>query len=125
MRPGLAVAAMTTIPVAGCGGGSTSREDDVKAVSIQFVEAILDERNGLACALTTNVGDCIAGLALAQGFLGEGGVEAVLGDNWRDELENADVTFHDDDRATIEPITGLEPIELVRQDGKWLIAYDD
>ena len=125
MRSGFVVAAMTTTLVVGCGGSATSREDEVRSLSFQFVEALLDERNGVACALTTNVGDCIAGLALAQGFLGEGGVEAVLGDHWRDDLKNADVTFHDDNHATIAPITGLEPIELVREDGKWLIVYDD
>ena len=98
----------------------------MRAVSIDFVEAIIEERNGEACALTTNVEECLTGLIFAAGFLGEGGLEAILGDNWREELEEADVTFTDDAHATVAPILNEdEPTMLVRQDGKWLIVVEE
>jgi hypothetical protein len=55
---------------------------------------------------------------LAQRFLEEGGYEALLGDDWREKLESAQVTFADEDHASIPPLVPDEeegPAELVRQ----------
>jgi hypothetical protein len=97
----------------------------VKRVSADFIEATIDGRNGEACALTTDAGKCLGALVLAEGFLGEGGYEALLGDDWREKLEAAEVTFADDDHATIAPITKDDGNELVREDGKWLIVFEE
>ena len=112
----------------GCGGDSpsSSPEQEVKAITAQFLEAAIDGRNGEACALTTNVGECLGGLVLAEGFLGEGGFEAVLGEDWREKLDSAQVTFADDDHATVAPLTSEDdPTELVREDGEWLIVVEE
>ncbi len=91
-----------------------------------FLEAMIDDRTGEACALTTDAGECLGALVLAQGFVGEGGFEALLGDDWREELEAADVTFADDDHASLAPISeDDEGTELVREDGDWLIVFDE
>ena len=122
----LVVAATVAVCLAGCGGGSSSPEEDTKAVVTDFLEALIDDRNGEACALTTDPGECIGALALAKGFVGEGGFEALLGDDWREELDAADVTFTDDDHATIAPLAADDdPTELVREDGEWLIVYEE
>jgi hypothetical protein len=108
------------------GPGTSSPEQEVKKVAAEFLEAAIDGRNGEACALTTKVEKCLGGLVLAASFLGEGGFEAVLGDDWREQLESAEVTFADDDHATIPPIgSDNEPTELVREDGEWLLVYED
>lgn len=122
------LAATLAVCLAGCGraGGSSSPEEDAKAVVTDFLEAVIDDRNGEACALTTDPGECIGALALAKGFVGEGGFEALLGDDWREELDAADVTFTDDDHLTIAPLTAEDdPTKLVREDGEWLIVYEE
>jgi hypothetical protein len=116
--------------VAGCGGGgggdSGSSEDEVKDVTTDYLEAILAEENGRACALTTSPQDCLGQLALAQGFLGEGGFEALLPEDWRDRLDEAEVTFADDDHATIGALSSDDdPTELVREEGRWLIVVEN
>ena len=100
----------------------------MKAVSADFLQAAIDERNGEACALTTDPGKCLGALALAKRFLGEGGYEALLGEDWRERLNAASVTFADDDHATIAPFTKNDESDtnkLVREDGKWLIVVED
>jgi hypothetical protein len=64
---------------------------------------------------------------LAGGLLGEGGFEAALGDDWRKRLEAAEVTFADDDHATIAPFTENEEegSQLVREDDEWLIVFEE
>jgi hypothetical protein len=117
------------VGVAGCGGdgGSSSPEEEVKDTVAQFLEYAIDGENGRACALTTDTETCLSGLLLAGGFLGEGGLEAVLGEDWRAQLENAEVTFADDDHASVPPLTPEEesPTELVREDGEWLIVVEE
>lgn len=87
------------VGLAACGedGGSASPEEDVKHTVSEFIEALIAGQSGKACAMTTDVETCLSGLVAAQGFLGEGGYEALLGEDWRDELENVEVTFADDD----------------------------
>ena len=82
---------------------------------------------GARARMTTNVDECLSGLMLAQGFLGEGGFEAALGDDWREQLENAEVTFADDNHASVPPLTPDEegPTELVREDGEWRIVVEE
>jgi hypothetical protein len=109
------------------GGGSASPEDEVKDTVTEFLEAAIEGENGRACAMTTDVDECLSGLMLAEGFLGEGGLEAVLGDDWREQIENAEVTFTDDNHASLPPITPDEegPTELVREDGEWRIVVEE
>jgi hypothetical protein len=123
----LGAALVLVISACGGGSGSSSPEDDVKEVSADFIEALIDGENGRACAMTTDPETCLGGLVLAQGFLGEGGFEALLGDDWRENLENAEVTFADDDHASVPPLTPDEegPTELVREDGEWLIVVEE
>lgn len=122
----LAVAIVAVVGVTACGGGSSSPEDDVKQVTADFLEAMIAERNGVACALTTDVGECLAALALAGGIVGEGGLEALLGEDWRERLDAADVTFADDDHATIAPLNNEDDgTDLVRKDGEWLIVFEE
>jgi hypothetical protein len=126
----VSVAATVLLVVTGCGGGDGgggSPEEEVKRVAREFLEAVIDDRNGEACALTTEPSECLTGLVLAKGFIGEGGYEALLGDDWREELDAADVTFAGDDHATIAPFTedDDEGTELVRQDDEWLIVSED
>jgi hypothetical protein len=114
--------------VAGCGGGdgAGSAEDEIKDTTAEFLEAVIDGRNGEACALTTDPGQCVGQLALAQGFLGEGGFEALLGEDWRDELDAAEVEFADEDHATIPPLSpDDDPTTLVQRDGRWLIVVEE
>jgi hypothetical protein len=118
--------AVLVLAVSACGGGgSASPEGEVKDTVTEFLEAAIDGDNGRA--MTTDVDECLGGLVLAQGFLGEGGFEAVLGDDWREQIENAEVTFADEDHASVPPITPDEegPTELVRQDGEWLIVVEE
>ena len=83
-------------------------------------------RNGEACALTTDPGQCVGALAVAQGFLGEGGYEALLGEDWREKLEAAEVTFADDDHATIAPLVADDsPTKLIRRGDDWLIVAEE
>jgi hypothetical protein len=114
---------------AGCGGGGGggSAEDEVKDTVADYLEAIIDGRNGEACAMTTDPEECVGALALAQGFLGEGGFEALLGEDWRERLEAAEVTFADDDHATLPPLSPEDesPTELVREDDRWLIVVEE
>jgi hypothetical protein len=63
-------------------GGASSSQEDVKDTVASFVEAMIDEQPGEACAKTTNVEDCLGSLALAQASLGEGGIEALLPSDW-------------------------------------------
>lgn len=120
--------AVLVLVISACGGGSgsSSPEDDVKEVSADFIEALIDGENGRACAMTTDPDTCLSGLVLAQGFLGEGGFEALLGDDWREELEKAEITFTDDNHATVPPLSPDDdgPTQLVREDGEWLIAVE-
>jgi hypothetical protein len=68
----------------------------------------------------------LGALVLAEGFLGEGGYEALLGDDWREKLEAAEVTFADDDHASIPPLNEDDDgTELVREDGEWLIVFEE
>jgi hypothetical protein len=125
----IVLATIVVLALASCGGGAgdaSTPEEDVKAVSADFLEAVIDERNGEACALTTEPGRCLGALVLAQGFAGEGGMEALLGEDWRERLDAAQVTFADEDHATIAPFTkDKDPQDLVREDGDWLIVYKD
>jgi hypothetical protein len=125
----LVLATAIAIAAMGCGGGgsSSSPEEEVKAVTAEFLEAAIDGRNGEACALTTDPSECLGALVLAAGFLGEGGLEATLGEDWRERLEAAEVTFADDDHATIAPFgeDEEEPSPLVREDGEWLIVFEE
>jgi hypothetical protein len=74
----------------------------------------------------TNPTGCLGALVLAEGFLGEGGYEALLGDDWREKLEAAEVTFADDDHASIPPLNEDDDgTELVREDGEWLIVFEE
>jgi hypothetical protein len=114
--------------VASCGGGDSagSPEDEIKDTAAEFWEAVIDGRNGEACALTTDPGKCIGSLALAQGFLGEGGFEALIDEDWREALEAAEVEFADDDHATIPPFSpDDDPTQFVREDGLWLIVFEE
>jgi hypothetical protein len=116
------------IGVSACGGGSSgSPEEQVKDRTVEFTQAVIDGDNGRACAMTTDVDTCLGSLVLAQGFLGEGGFEALLGDDWREQLEQAEVTFADENHASIPPLTEDEkgPTELVREDGEWLIVVEE
>ena len=76
-----------------------------------------------------------------EGFLGEGGFEELLGEDWREELENAEVTFADENHATVRfsareesPANSSEvpsvtaytyTAELVREDGEWLMIVEE
>jgi hypothetical protein len=113
--------------LAGCGGSSSgSPEEEVKDLYVDFVEALIDEETGDACAMTTDVGSCLGAIAFAQGFLGESGYESILPDDWRDSIEDAEVTFSDDDHATIPPLTeDEEPTEFVREEGEWKLVMED
>jgi hypothetical protein len=128
-RISLVLGTTVVLAVTGCGGGggSSSPEEKVKGVSRDFLEAIIEDRNGEACALTTDPGECLTGLVLAKGFVGEGGYEALLGDDWRENLDAAEVTFADEDHATIASFTDEddEGTELVRDDDEWLLVLDD
>jgi hypothetical protein len=31
--------------------------------------------------------------------------EALLGEDWREQLENAEITFADEDHASVQPLT--------------------
>jgi hypothetical protein len=123
----LCLAVVLALGASACGGGSESPEAEVKDTVTEFLEAAIEGQNGRACAMTTDVDECLSGLVLAQGFLGEGGFEAVLGEDWRDELANAEVTFADDDHASVPPLTPDEevPTELVRENGRWLIVIEE
>ena len=120
----LAVATIAVLAFTACGGGrSSSPEEDVKQVTGDFLEAMIDGRNGEACALTTDAGECIGGLVVAGGLVGEGGFEALLGDDWLEKLDAAEVTFADDDHASVAPLSEDDDgTELVRDDGDWLIV---
>ena len=122
MRVVLALTA--ALLVTGCGGSGASPEAEVKDVYADFVEALIAEKNGDACAMTTDVGGCLAAIGLAQGFLGESNFESLMPDDWRDRLENAEVTFSDENHATIPPLPGDDPTEFVRQDGEWKLVWD-
>lgn len=108
------------------GGGSESPEGEVKDTTADFLEAAIDGENGKACALTTDVETCLGQLVAAQGFLGEGGFEALLGEDWREQLENAEITFADAEHASVPPLSpDDEPTELVREEGEWLIVVEE
>lgn len=54
------------------------------------------------------------------------GFEAVLGEDWQEKLDSAEVTFADDDHATIAPWGAEEdPTELVREEGEWLLVSEE
>jgi hypothetical protein len=123
----LSVATVVIVVATACGGGSSSSpEADVKQVAADFIEATIDGRNGVACALTTDPGKCLGALALAAGFVGEGGFAALLGNDWRENLDAAVVTFADDDHASVPPLSDKdEGTELIRKDGEWLIVFEE
>jgi hypothetical protein len=77
--------------------------------------------------MTTDVDTCLSGVVLAQGFLGEGGLEALIGEDWREKLDAAEVTFADENHASIPPLLSDddEGTELVRDDGEWLIVVEE
>lgn len=98
----------------------------MRPVAAEFLEAVIDGRTGEACALTTDSGRCLGALALAEGFLGEGGFEVQLGDDWREKLDVVSVTFAADDHASIPPLNDEDDgTELVREDGEWLIVFEE
>jgi hypothetical protein len=124
---GFAALAAATLLAAGCGGGGGgSSEDEVKDATAGFLGALIDGRNEQACASTTDPEECLGSLVLAQAFLGEGGYEALLGEDWRENLEAAEVTFADENHASVPPLTPDEgPTELAQEDGEWLIVVEE
>jgi hypothetical protein len=124
--PRLLIVLAACLVVAACGGSGGSPEEEVKDVYVDFVEALADEETGDACALTTDVGSCLGAMALAQGFLGESDFESILPDDWREQIDDAEVTFTDDDHATIPPLPGdEEATDFVRVDGDWKLVMED
>jgi hypothetical protein len=121
----VAVATVVVLATACGGGGSSSPEQEVKDVTADFLEAMIDGRNGEACALTTNVDECLRALVLARRFLGEGGMEELIGDDWQEKVDSAEVTFADDNHATFPPLWQDKPTELVREDGEWLLLFEE
>ena len=73
---------------------------------------------------------CLAAV-LALGGAACGGESASqrlsLGEDRREQLENAEITFADEDHASVPPLTPDEegPIELVREDDEWRIVVED
>jgi hypothetical protein len=117
---------VTGIPAAAACGGGSSPEDEIRARAVAFVDAVNDGEDGEACAMTTDPDACQRTIALAEGFLGEDGFEALLPDDWRDQLSDAPVTFSDDRHATMAGLTGEdEPGQFVYEDGEWLIVFED
>ena len=122
------IGAVFVFGVAGCGGsaGPASPEQEVKGTLADFTDAVIDGENGKACAMTTDVETCLGALVLTHGFLGEGGYEAILGDDWREQLENARVEFTDADHASIPPLgSDDDPTEFVREGDRWLIVMEE
>ena len=131
----VAVLATTVIGIAaaGCGGSGASSAEDTEAelqgLMVEYVEYMIDGENGRACAMTTAPEDCAGAMVLAQGFLGEGGLEALLPKDWRDRIEDTPVKVIDADTAELaagdfgEDEEG-EPTRFVREDGDWLMVYE-
>ena len=122
------VAATSVVLVtAGCGdaAGDSATPEEVKAVTRQFFEALIDDRNGEACALTVTPDECLGDLRSLEENLGELDFGELLGDDWRAGLKAAEVTSTGDDSVTITSFTeSVEPITLLRMEGEWLIIWE-
>jgi hypothetical protein len=116
-----------------CGGEDgidmpEAEKDAVREASIDFAAALAAGDDERACAVTTDVELCLETLALAAEYLIDAEFfRLALGENWRDRLRAADVTFSDANHATIAPIMAGDDSEneLVRRGGKWLSVVDE
>jgi hypothetical protein len=117
---------MIVVAVAGCGGDASTPEADVKAASAEFLDALIDDRSHEACALTTDPNACLRQVKLAENILSQGAYTEALGDDWRERLDAAEVTFSDDNHAEIAPISKDDPgARLVREGGTWLVIFSE
>ena len=98
-------------------GWSDSPEAKVKDLVEDYSEAIIDGDNGRAGGLPTDVESCLGRLVLAQDWVPAicaSSFEARLGEDWREKLDDVEVTFADDDTPLCPPSRASE-IEPARE----------
>lgn len=116
-----------------CGGDESidmpeSEKDAVREAVVSFGEALVAGDNERACALTTRADACAELLfELEEYFIDQETFELALGEGWRERVRSAEVTFSDANHATLAPIMfdDQTPNDLVRQQGEWLVVFDE
>jgi hypothetical protein len=129
----VAVAACLALLASACGGedGIDMPESErvaVREASVDFAEALIAGDNERACAMTTDPDLCLEELSLAEEYLIDAEyMKLALGENWRERLRAAAVTFSDANHATIAPIMPGDGSdnELVREGNTWLTVIDE
>jgi hypothetical protein len=110
--------------VTACGAAKTD-EQQIAAVSHEFLDGVKSGDVGAACKVATKTSDCQAAMGLAVVLAGPDGVKELFADGdpkitslkFNADHTKATATYNTDDE-------GDDPTEFVKRDGKWLITIE-